>query len=189
VRLFTRLTRFALTAAGAIGLAVVQAAAEDAPQAGAAPAVKPAWDQIENVKEAAAHIAKLHRAQGAQKAVGFIDACYRTHSLASSYSRPYEACIAGDYILAQSLAAVYSQLPAEELMRRGAPQAAEITKSMGERVAAAFQHYNISPADAHAVRLLIEKHGMPVYVGIVFPKSEGQPGSAGEAKKKSKKGE
>ena len=150
---------------------------------------QPAWNQIENIKEAAARIGKLHRVRGAQKAIGFIDACYRTHRLASKYSRAYEACIAQDFILAHSLAALYESIPAKERARRRVPDAANIKKVMGDRVAAAFRHYDVPPASAVSFRELVEVHGVPVYLAIVYPNATFEAAPKGKRKPKTKKSE
>ncbi len=59
--------------------------------------------------------------QGATKAFVFIDACYKTHSLSSEYTKAFEACIAQDYLETQILALIYSRMPPEALKRMGAP--------------------------------------------------------------------
>ncbi len=160
-------------------------AAEEVKEQGAAPE----WNQIENIKEAAVHIGKLHRSRGAQKAIKFIDACYRTHRLASKYSRAYEACIAQDFILAHSLAALYETMSADARVRRRVPDAARIKKVMGERVAAAFRHYEIAPASAVSFRELVEVHGVPVYLAIVYPNATFEAAPKGKRKPKTKKSE
>lgn len=138
-------------------------------------AAAPAWDQVENIKEAAGHIAVLHAKQGPQKAIEFIDACYRTHGLASDYSRAYEGCIVRDFLVAHILAAQYAQVSAEERAKRRLPEPRAIAGSMGQRVAAAFQQYNVTPADADHFRELVGKHGIPVYLNIAFPPTEKAP--------------
>ncbi len=195
-----RLAAVLALAVGAAAPAAVPALAEDAAapapaaaasSAEAAPAeagaaASPAWSQQENIVEAAKHIALVQRKQGAQKAVDFIDACYRTHSLASTYTRAFEACIARDYILSQALAGLYAQIPPEELKKRGAPSPASLTRAMGQRVAAAFKQYDVSPELAESFRVLVEKEGFPVFMAIAFPpaKDDGPKGkgNAGPAK-------
>lgn len=156
-----------------------------------APAAKPDWDQVENVKEAATHIAKLQRREGAQKAIAFIDACYRTHKLASAYNRSFEGCIVRDFVLSQALAGIYANVPAEELMRRGAPSAEQITRMMGQRVALAFKEYGIEPKAADEFRVLIETHGFPIFMAIVFPdgKANSPAATGGDASGEPKKSE
>jgi hypothetical protein len=80
-----------------------------APVAWAA-AEKPDWDQVANIKDAATRLAQMQRRQGAKRAFAFIDACYRTHSLSSKYTKAFEACIAQDYLETQVLAMIYSRL-------------------------------------------------------------------------------
>ncbi len=78
-----------------------------------AQAAKPEWDMVANIKEAAGHLGKLHRAQGSQGVLKFLDACYRTHTLASKFNRGLEACMAQDYMHSQVLAVMYARLPEE----------------------------------------------------------------------------
>jgi hypothetical protein len=146
------------------------------------------WDQAENIREAATHIGTLQKTRGAQKAIQFIDACYRTHGLASEYSRPFEACIAQDYLLTQSLASVYSRVSPEDLAKLGAPQPKALADAMGRRVVAAFKQYNISVADADAFKQLVDQHGFPVFIAIVFPNAEkaARPDDDGHKNRKKK---
>ncbi len=60
-----------------------------------------------NIKEAAERIGTIQRTRGAEAAIKHIDACYRTHGLASAYSAPFEACIAQDYMQTKLLTRVY----------------------------------------------------------------------------------
>lgn len=142
---------------------------------------KPDWDQVANIKEAAQHIAKLQKTQGAEKAYAFIDACYRTHGLASNYSRPFEACIAQDYMLTQGLALVYSRLPPEALKRMRTVTAADLAQAMGRRLVSAFKQYKIPIKEAEAFKTLVDKYGFPLFAELVFPKD---PSGTHEHKKK-----
>ena len=65
---------------------------------GAPPSVAITWDRAANIKEAAERIGLIQRTRGAEAAIKHIDACYRTHGLASAYSAAFEACIAQDYM-------------------------------------------------------------------------------------------
>ena len=69
--------------------------------AGSAQATAPDWDQTANIKDAALRLAEMQRTQGATRAFEFIDACYKTHSLSSKYTKAFEACIAQDYLETQ----------------------------------------------------------------------------------------
>ncbi|MCK9911167.1 hypothetical protein MXD81_18600, partial [Microbacteriaceae bacterium K1510] len=100
--------RRALLAAGAACTISLGAASLAAAQ-------DPKWDQVENIKDAALRLAQIQRTQGATKAFTFIDACYRTHSLSSEYTKAFEACIAQDYMETQVLSLVYSRMAPEAL--------------------------------------------------------------------------
>ncbi|MBY0224676.1 MAG: hypothetical protein K2Q28_02600 [Hyphomicrobium sp.] len=174
-----------ISARTAAGLAMMVAAAAWSVAAGAetaapAPAQPPAaegaptsvaitWDREANIKEAAERIGLIQRTRGAEAAIKHIDACYRTHGLASAYSAAFEACIAQDYMETKLLTRVYGRMPPERLRKMGAPTAAQLAQAMGRRVVAAFQQYKVSAADATAFQSEVDKVGMPVFLKTVFP--------------------
>jgi hypothetical protein len=132
-------------------------------------AADPDWDQVANIKEAAMHLAELQRTQGAERAFTFIDACYKTHSLASEYTRAFEACIAQDYLETQILTLIYSRLPPETLKRMGAPSPAMLVNTMGKRVTAAFATYKMPPDRLQTFAKLVDEHGFPIFFQALFP--------------------
>jgi hypothetical protein len=127
------------------------------------------WDQVANIKDAAERLGRLHTTRGPKAAYDFIDACYRTHSLASDYSQPFEACIAQDYIETKVLANVFSRLPPDVLSKLGVPTPDALADAMGRRIVAAFSQYKIPVAYAESLKKLVDKHGLPVFMKIVFP--------------------
>jgi hypothetical protein len=133
---------------------------------------QPDWDQVANVKDAATRLGKLQKRQGASKAFQFIVACYKTHGMATKYSKYFEACIAQDYIHTQTLALIYARVPPARLKKMGAPSPELLAQAMGQRVAGAFAKYSVSPADANAFKKLIDLHGFAPFNAIVFPKSK-----------------
>jgi len=153
--------RFALSlaAAGVIGMHTTSlAAAQD-----------PKWDQVENIKEAATRLAQMQRTQGATKAFVFIDACYRTHSLSSAYTKAFEACIAQDYLETQILALIYSRMSPEALKRTGAPSPQMLADSMHRRVGAAFGKYKVTQEQIAAFKKNVDEHGFPLFFQSLFP--------------------
>jgi hypothetical protein len=177
----------------AVGLALVvlahaggPAMGQDAPAAGVAPA-PPKWDRAANIRDAAQRIGNIQRTRGAEAAIKFIDACYRTHGLASAYTAAFEGCIAQDYLESNLLVRIYSRLPPEQLKRIGAPTAQAIAQAMGRRVVAAFSQYKIGTVEAEAFKADVDKHGLPVFLKTVFPGSAGEidgPGKVPDAKSK-----
>lgn len=127
------------------------------------------WDKVANIKDAATRIAKLQASKGAEAAYKFIDACYRTHSLAEQYSQAYESCIAQDYLQTKMLVQIYSRTPPETLKKYGSPSAEALSQSGGRRIVAAFAQYKIPVSQANEFKDLVDKHGVPVFVSIVFP--------------------
>jgi hypothetical protein len=132
----------------------------------------PKWDRIANIREMATHIGNVQRSQGADKAMAFIDACYRTHGLGSGYSKSFEGCIVADYLLAQALVAVINRVPAEELRKTGMAAPEEIKKAVRVRIGSAFGQYGIGAADANAFVALTQEHGTTPFLKAVFPDAQ-----------------
>jgi hypothetical protein len=165
----------AVAAAGSLVAAGVSMAlaADEAPKTEPEAATSEAatWDQAASIRGAAERLGRLHRARGAKAAYELVDNCYRTHSLASTYGEGFESCIAQDYLETRTLIQVYSRMPPETLQKLGVPSPHELAESMGRRVSAAFHQYRKSQAYADEVRNLVDRHGLPVFLAIVFPEA------------------
>jgi hypothetical protein len=135
-----------------------------------ASAAKEAWDHVANIRDAANRLAELHKREGSPGVLKFLDACYRTHMLASEFSQGLEACLAQDYMHSQVLARVYAAIPEADRQRMGTPSPEQIANGMGQRFVAAFSQYKMSVKDAEAFKKLVDKNGLPVFVKAVFPK-------------------
>jgi hypothetical protein len=129
----------------------------------------PDWDQVANIKDAATRLAQIQRTQGATKAFVFIDACYRTHSLSSAYTKAFEACIAQDYLETQILTLIYSRMSPDALKRMGAPTPEMLAATMARRVGAAFAQYKIPKEQIAALKRNIDEHGFPLFFQTLFP--------------------
>lgn len=149
----------AICAAGLVGVGATSAAA----------AQDPDWNQVDNIKDAALRLAQIQRTQGATKAFAFIDACYRTHSLSSKYTKAFEACLAQDYLETQILALVYSRIDPESLKRLGAPSPGMLAQTMVQRVSAGFGQYNVSKERVAEFKRNIDEHGFPLLFQTLFP--------------------
>ena len=152
------------------------AAGEAAPQAPKDETAPPAtvaitWDREANIREVAERIGRVQRTQGAEAAMKLIDACYRTHGLASAYSAAFEGCIVQDYLESKLLVRIYSRLKPENLRKMGAPTAEAIGEAMGRRLVAAFNQYKIGTEEAQAIKTAADTHGLPLFLKTVFPKS------------------
>lgn len=134
-------------------------------------AAEPAWDKVENVREAASLLVKRHRASGSSGVMKFLDACYRTHTLASKYSRALEGCLAQDYIHSRVLVAIYQRLPDAARADPKLPSAEDIAKAVNGRFISIFQQYKITLKEADALKKAIEDHGVPVFLKERFPAS------------------
>jgi len=134
-----------------------------------AAASKPDWDQVANIEEAATRLAQMQRTRGATRTFAFIDACYKTHSLSTNYTRAFEACIAQDYMETQILALIYSRLPPKTLKSMGAPTPRLLAESMGKRITAAFATYDVPVARIKAFKKLVDEHGFPIFFKALFP--------------------
>jgi hypothetical protein len=142
------------------------------------------WNQVENVKGAAKRLGEMHRRQGAEATLKFLEACYKTHMLAERYTEGLESCMAQDYMLSQMLAVIYSRVPPEKLKDIKAPTAEIIARSMRGRFQAIFQQYQFTQQQADDLRKAVDKHGMPIFVKAVFPKRNGE--GAGQPQPQSK---
>ena len=129
------------------------------------------WDRVANIKVAAKQIGEIQAAQGADKAFEFINNCYKTHSLAASYSKYFEGCIAQDLMLMEALAAIYSRLPASSLSKTGAPSVEQLQRALNQRIAGAYATYDMPPTEVRDLKKIVDTHGMPVFLKIVFPKN------------------
>ncbi len=129
----------------------------------------PDWDRVANVKAAAQQIGEIQARGGAEQAFKFITACYKTHGLASKYSKAFEGCIAQDVMLMQALSLIYDRVDPALLEKRGAPTPAQLQRSLNQRVSGAFAQYEIPATEAPVLQKLISQHGMPIFVKIVFP--------------------
>jgi len=129
------------------------------------------WDRIANVKDAARQIGEIQAAQGVDKAFVFITNCYKTHSLGSTFSKYFEGCIAQDLMLMEALAAIYSRVDPEQLRRTGSPSVPQLQAALNHRLGSAYATYNIPPTEAEALKKIVDTHGMPVFLKIVFPKA------------------
>lgn len=156
----TKLMRYSLLAVAALAAPLAQAQAA---------ASKPEWNQIENVKDAAKRMGELHRRQGSEAALKFLEACYKTHTIAEKYTEGLESCMAQDYMLSQMLAVVYSRVPDEKLKDMKAPTSEIIVRSMRGRFQAIFQQYKLTQPQADSLRDAVDKHGMPIFIKLVFP--------------------
>lgn len=129
------------------------------------------WDQVANIKDAAQRIAKLQQSKGADAAMRFIDACYRTHALASAYSAALESCIVQDYLETKFLTRIYAGLPADVLTRIRAPSAEVLGQAMGQRIVAAFNQYKVAVKEAEDLKGQVDIHGASVFLKIVLPEA------------------
>ena len=163
----------AFAAVGIVGMTNVCGAAE------------PDWDQAANIKDAATRLAQIQRTQGATKAFQFIDACYRTHRLSSTYTKAFEACIAQDYLETQILTLIYGRLSPDTLKRMGAPTPQVLTSTMLQRVGSSFAQYNVSKERIAEFKKNIDEHGFPLFFKTLFPDAKMpvpnlEPGAGGK---------
>ncbi|WP_343062313.1 hypothetical protein [Hyphomicrobium methylovorum] len=132
-------------------------------------AAKEDWNKVANIQDAAKRLAVLHKREGSAGVMKFLDACYRTHMLSSTFTQGLEACLAQDYMHTQVLARIYARIPQKERVKMGVPAPEELANGMGQRFVAAFSQYKIGVKKAEAFRQLVDKNGMPIFVRAVFP--------------------
>jgi hypothetical protein len=146
-------------------------------------AEKGSWDHVANIKDSATRLAVLHRRQGSSGVLKFLDACYRTHLLASEFTQGLESCMAQDYMHSQILATIYSRMPQSDRERLGVPSPEIIAKGMGDRFVAAFAQYKVPSSEAKQFKRLVDKHGFPVFLKGVFPNATGNAAEPDKDKK------
>jgi hypothetical protein len=142
------------------------------------------WDKVANIKEMAAHIGNVQRSQGIQRAMTFLDACYRTHGLGSTYSKAFEGCIVADFLISNALVAVIARVPEEELRKTGVAMPSEVLKAMGARIGSGLSQYNVAAADVSALKDLIDRHGTGLFLKTVFPEAVAIEQDAAKAPKR-----
>lgn len=158
--------------------------------AAASVAVSPAyavgekWDHKANITDAAKRLVILHRREGSTGVLKFLDACYRTHLLSSSYTAGLESCMAQDLMHAQVLAVVYSRLSPERIKQMGAPTPEVIAKSMNARVTSSFMQYKKTTKDGDEFKRLVNQFGMPIFMSGIFPKNKASQDDAPKADNK-----
>jgi hypothetical protein len=131
------------------------------------------WDRIENVKQAAVKIGEIQSRQGAEQAYKFIAACYKTHGLASAYSRAFESCIAQDFMVTQAMALVYEKVDPAALQKMRAPTRDQLQAALNQRVNGAYATYQMQGSEGLALKDIVDQHGMPVFFTYVFPTKDG----------------
>ena len=139
-------------------------------QSEAAKAEKQSWDHAANVRDAAGRLAVMHQREGSPGVLKFLDACYRTHLLASEFNQGLEACMAQDYMHSQVLAQMYGKLAPDQRKAMRAPSAEDISRGMGQRFLLAYSQYHVTPAEADAFKKLVDTEAFPVFLKAVFPK-------------------
>ncbi len=102
----------------------------------------------------------------------FIDACYRTHSLSSDYTKAFEACIAQDYLETQILALIYSRMSPEALKRTGAPTPQMLAETMSRRVSGAFAQYKISKEQIADVQAQRRRARLSAVLPVAIPRRQ-----------------
>lgn len=136
---------------------------------------RPKWDQAANVRAAATRLAEMQKRQGAEAVVKFLDACYRTHTLASQFSEALEGCLAQDLMFSHVLANIYARLPSRALKEQNLPSPQQISASVSKRVAAVATQYKLTEEQRKSILAAVETHGLPIFMKSVFPTAENRP--------------
>ena len=67
--------------------------------------------------------------------------------------------------------AIYSRVAPDQLRKTGAPSVEQLQRSLNQRIAGAYGTYNMAPTEVQGLKKIVDTHGMPVFLKIVFPKS------------------
>lgn len=143
-----------------------------------AAAASEGWDHRTNITDAAKRLVVLHRREGSNGVLKFLDACYKTHLLSSQFTAGLESCMAQDLMHAQILAVIYSRLPPERVKQMGAPTPDIIARSMNARITSSFMQYKVTVKEGEEFKRLVNQHGMPIFMAGIFPKSAPKGGAA-----------
>ena len=106
----------------------------------------PGWSEgsrIDNIRLAASEIRAVRDAQGMAAAQEAVLDCYQ--------SKPYETCVAQDFIVSNVAA-------------RSSRDPLAVLEEMAERIALAMQGADVPLADAQHYILLVKQHGIPAYL-------------------------
>lgn len=148
------------------------AAPEAAPNADpVAPPFVASWDRAGSIRGAAQRIAILQRTKGPKAAYTLIDNCYRTHVLAETYSEGFENCITQDYLQTKMLIELYSRMTPEALAQLGGASPQMLAETMRRRIGGGLKHYGMPQTHADDLKKLVDQHGLPVFLSIVFPEA------------------
>ena len=129
-----------------------------------------------SAEEAAQRLSMLHKRSGSEGVLKFLDACYRTHTIATNFSAALEGCMAQDYVHSRVLVAVYARVPEAVRAERKLPSPEAIAGAMNSRFAAIFEQYKLKPNDVEALQAAFETHGVPIFVKSAFPGTDATGG-------------
>jgi hypothetical protein len=74
-------------------------------------------------------------------------------------------------------------MPPDQLKKIGAPSPAMLADAMGRRITAAFLQYKMPFTYAEDLKVLVDRHGLPIFLAIVFPEAaRAAPGAQPEKK-------
>lgn len=135
------------------------------------------WDRAANIREAAHRLVGIQNERGALGTYKFIGACYQTHMIADVYTKALEACIAQDYMLTQTLVAIYERLTPEARRQIRAVEPLVLARAMSSRVSSVLTQYKMSEQDGLEIKKLVDKEGLPLFLAKSFPRAE--DGAAG----------
>ena len=143
--------------------------------------IRPDWNRISTIKEAATRIAILQRDSGPKAVFRSIDDCYKRVAQAAKHGEALEACIAQDYLVSHVLAERYLKLSPAVLEELAGATPEDLMVAMGLRIASATKDFPISFPFVEKLKGQIDSYGHPVYVGIAFPDPATPPtGTRGE---------
>lgn len=126
-------------------------------------------DRVQNIEKAAAEIAAIQKAGGANGAFAAIIECYKRELPGATALTPQlEACMAQDIIVSQVTVAFYSGMSAEGRKLVGVDPDA-VKKAMLERVVGTTLRFHVPQDDALVFSGIVKTKGMEAYARASFP--------------------
>lgn len=127
-------------------------------------------DRVQNIEKAAAEIAAVQKANGANGAFAAIIQCYeRALADATALTPQLEACMAQDIVVSQITAAFYSGMSAEGRRMGGGADPDAVMKAMQGRVVGTMARFKVPQDDALTFSGIVKTKGMEAYSRARYP--------------------
>jgi hypothetical protein len=123
------------------------------------------WDRVENIRESAAQVRRIEKSQGLSGALSDARKCY-DRELKKEYglTQELESCMIQDYIVAQSSAAILSQMSPEARRKANLPEPGALIDEMSGRIKRGFARLGIPENEMSDFISSLKKNAMQAYI-------------------------